>query len=137
MDYFDVTAKILQLGEKMEVGFMQHMKIPWKTTGYQHHVSLGGTFEHSQKTQGDLPNNILTVGGSWQISGLFSPFSFVHLFNLIERELIKGKVNTLGLVSGLYGVRLGSYPSATVSFGVDWDLPKHKWQAGISILVED
>ena len=47
---------------------MQHMKMPSFTTGKFHNVSLGGIFER-RLDQNERLTNLLTIGGSWQLTG--------------------------------------------------------------------
>jgi len=121
VDFFDLTFKLRELGKKFEFSYMQHMVMPFKTTGFSHHVTLGGTFEHAMEDNAK-ETNVMTVGGSWQVSA---------------RELIKAKISTSGKVGLLYGVRLGNYPSATVSCGVDVDAAKSTFGLGVNIFIED
>jgi len=118
VDYFDVTLKLLNMAQKLEVSYFQHMKMPSNTTGKVHNVSLGGIFEHNQND----PLNTLTAGGCWQIS---------------ETMLVKAKVSTAGNASFLFGFKAGKYPILITSVGVDVNPWTKQVLYGFNLLLQD
>lgn len=65
-DFFELIVRGNSQQNTLTAGYFQHMTFPSKTTGFNHHLALGGEFQHRENDEANP--NVLLAGGQWQLA---------------------------------------------------------------------